>query len=363
MTLGWRVRLLGAAISHTTGPVATMTAVRRQALRQRQPPQLLVEYLNGKRCAQASSIDSVAPTPDCGIPVRIYRPAGPTLAPALPIVIAFHGGGWVFGDLSTAEWLFSAVAAHAHALVVAVNYRLAPEHPAPAARRDAIAVTAWAAAHARQLGGEPGRIAVLGESSGATLAATVALAARDFGGPDITYQALLYPITDLTLSSPSVREMPHQPILHSADLEAYVKLYLGRGQDPTDPHLSPLLAEDHSHLPPALIITADHDPLRDDGRRYSERMQQSGVPVQHLEYRNSPHGFFSFPNICHAAQPGLTELTTTLHRALWPTEQQENQMNVHSPQRCGQKVSSGDNSVTGSIAGRSWCGPAVRSLA
>ena len=329
MTLNWRVRVLGAAVAHATGPVATMSAARRQALRQQQAPQRLLEYLNGKPCAQASSTESVVPTPDGGIAVRIYRPAGPNVAPELPIVVAFHGGGWVFGDHSTAEWLFSSVAAHAKALVVAVDYRLAPEHPAPAAHRDAVAVTAWAAAHARRLGGRPDRIAVLGESSGATLAATVALAARDSAGPDIIYQALLYPITDLTLSSSSVAELPDQPILRSADLRAYVNLYLGRNGDPTDPYLSPLSAEDHSQLPPALIVTADHDPLRDDGRRYSQCLQQCGVSVRHLEYLDSPHGFFSFPNICHAARPALNEVTNTLRRALWRTEQ-ENDMTVQT---------------------------------
>jgi len=270
-----------------------------------------------------SRTDALVPTPDGDIRVRIYRPATPTaLGPGLPVVVAFHGGGWVFGDLGTAEWLFSRVASGVSALVVAVDYRLAPEHPAPAAHRDAFAVTAWLASHAAELGGRADRLAVLGESSGATLAATVALAARDSCGPELLFQALLYPITDLTLSSPSVAELPEEPILRSADLRSYVDLYLGREGDARDPYLSPLLAPDHRNLPPALIVTAEHDPLRDDGRRYCQRLTRSGVSVRYIEYANSPHGFLSFPTICRAAAaPALEALTEGLRRALWGQEE------------------------------------------
>jgi acetyl esterase len=294
-----------------------MSPGKRAALRKRAAPRLLVDYLNGQRRAGIVSVDRVVPTPDSSLAVRIYRPSALADGAKLPVVVAFHGGGWVFGNLDTADWLFSAVAARVNALVVAVDYRLAPEHLAPAAHRDAVAATTWIAEHAAELGGRADRLAVLGESSGATLAATVALAARDSGGPAIRYQALLYPITDLTLSSPSVAELPNEPILSSADLRAYADLYLGRHGDSTDPYVSPLLAQDHSDLPPALIVTADHDPLRDDGRRYAQRLDRSGVPVQHIEYPDSPHGFFSFPNICRAAGPALDAVTDALRQALW----------------------------------------------
>jgi acetyl esterase len=326
MTLGWRVRLLGRALAAATGPVAAMSPAKRQALRRQAAPRRLREYLNGKAALGVTRADALVPTPDGDLAVRIYRPATVASGPGLPVVVAFHGGGWVFGDLGTAEWLFSEVAARVQALVVAVNYRLAPEHQAPAAHRDALRATAWAAEHAAELGGRADRLAVLGESSGATLAAAASLAARDSGGPRIVCQALLYPITDLTLSSPSVAELPDQPILRSADLRAYVDLYLGPDGDPTDPYLSPLLARDHCGLPPALILTADHDPLRDDGRRYAGRLTRSGVPVQHIEYADSPHGFFSFPNICPAATLALDALTDNLRRALWLSEEDETQL-------------------------------------
>jgi acetyl esterase len=248
----------------------------------------------------------------------VYRPADRASHVFLPVVVAFHGGGWVFGNLDSADWLCSEVAARVPAVVVAAAYRLAPEHPAPAAHRDAAAVTAWVAEHATDLGADRQRLAVLGESSGGTLAATVALAARDSGGPSIAFQALIYPITDLTLSSPSVEELPDEPILQSADLRAYVTLYLGAGGDARDPYVSPLFAPNHAGLPPALVLTGDHDPLRDDGKRYAQRLAECAVPVQHIEQVDSPHGFFSFPNICRGSGPALEVLTSALRKALHP---------------------------------------------
>jgi acetyl esterase len=294
-----------------------MSPTKREALRNQVVPRRLIDFLNGRRFPGVTSADLEVPTSNGKVAVRIYRPAAPMAGPK-PIVVAFHGGGWVFGNLDTAEWLLSTVAARVDALVVAVDYRLAPEHPAPAAHQDALAVTTWVAEHTTEIGGRADRLAVLGESSGATLAASVALAARDAGGPQIRFQALMYPITDLTLSSPSVAELPHEPILCSADLHAYVRMYVGCTMDPADPNLSPLLHPDHRNLAPALIVTADHDPLRDDGRRYAERLEQCGVPVQHIEYPHSPHGFLSFPNICSAAVPAADALTTALRRALRP---------------------------------------------
>jgi acetyl esterase len=316
VAIPWRVRLLGAMVARATGPVAAMTPVRREALRAQSAPRLVTAFLNGVRARGVTTTDCAVPTPDGPVRIRVYRPPGWTPESRLPVVVAFHGGGWVFGNLDSADWLCSQVAARVGAVVVAVAYRLAPEHPAPAAHRDACAVTAWVAEHAAELGARSDRLAVLGESSGATLAATVALAARDLGGPSIRLQVLLYPITDLTLSSRSIAQLPDEPILRSADLHAYVRLYLGGTADGADPYVSPLLAREHRGLPPALVMTADHDPLRDDGRRYVQRLAAAGVPVQHLEYADSPHGFFSFPRICRAAGPALDALTAALHRAL-----------------------------------------------
>jgi acetyl esterase len=288
---------------------------KRRALRDAKAPRLLTDHLNGRIAAGVRTTDHSVPTASGPLQVRVYRPTDPE-GRELPVVVAFHGGGWMFGNLDTAQWLWSEVAAQVPAVVVAGTYRLAPEHPAPAALEDAFAITAWAVEHARELGGDPARVAVMGESSGGTLAASVALRARDTGEFSLRCQALVYPITDLTLSSPSITSMPDEPILSSADLTAYVQAYLGPNGSPTDPYVSPLLAEDHRGLPAAVVVSADHDPLRDDAVRYAEQLRDCGVPVESIELDDSPHGVFSFPNLCRASGPALELLVTALRRAL-----------------------------------------------
>jgi acetyl esterase len=316
MALDWRVRLLGAALRRATGPVATMPDSKRRRLREQKVPRPVAHYLNGRRATGVDATDVSLPGASGTLHARVYRPTG-NRSPDLPVVVAFHGGGWMFGNLSTAEWLWSELAARVPAVVVAGTYRLAPENAAPAAVDDAFAITAWAVEQAAALGGRPDRLAVVGESSGGTLAASVALRARDCDAFPLRFQALVYPITDLTLSAPSVRAMPHEPVLSSADLTSYVEAYVGPGGDPKDPRLSPLLAGEHRGLPPALIICADHDPLRDDGRRYADRLRSCGVPVETLEVIDSPHGFFTFPQLCrHAAVPALDVLVAALRQAV-----------------------------------------------
>ena len=315
MALDRRVRLLGAGLRQVTGPVATMPESKRRALRRQKAPRHLTNLVNGRRVPSVTITDVTIRRASGSLHTRVYRPPGSRSA-ELPVVVAFHGGGWMFGNLDTAEWLYSEVAARVPAVVVAGTYRLAPEHPAPAALNDAFATTSWAAETAAELGGSPERVAVMGESSGATLAASVALMARDSGAFPLRFQALIYPITDLTLSSPSVEDMSKEPVLSSSDLRAYVDAYLGPDGCPTDSYVSPLLAADHRGLPPALVIGADHDPLRDDARRYANQLRACGVPVRAVEMSNSPHGFFSFPHLCHASGPALTVLVDEFRRTL-----------------------------------------------
>ena len=247
------------------------------------------------------------------LPVRIYRPAG--AAGPLPLVVAFHGGGWVLGSLDQSDWLCSTVAAQAGAVVVSVDYRLAPAHRWPAAAEDCHAATADLAARAAELGADADRLAVMGDSAGGNLAAVVSLMARDRGGPAIAFQGLLYPATDLTMASPSIAENADAPILTRADMLAFRAHYLG-GADPVEPYASPLLAADHSGLPPALVQVAEHDPLRDDGRRYAEVLRAAGVPVRLTEYVGMPHGYLSFPTLCRSAPQAVAELATELRTAL-----------------------------------------------
>ena len=318
MTLDLRIRFLGIVLHRATGPVQHLSDERRDALRRQQAPRFVKHCLNGKR---AEGVDTAeVEIPGLGGPLsgRIYRPSSCRSTAPPPLVVAFHGGGWMFGNVDAADWLCSRLADRLGAVVVSGTYRLAPENPAPAAVEDAFAVTRWAVRNGATLGADPSRLAVLGESSGGCLAASVSLKARDLDAFPVRSQVLLYPITDLSLSGPSIDRQPDEPILKSADLWTYVAAYLGRAGKADDPDLSPLHATSHAGLPPALVVGAEHDPLRDDARRYAAQLRTAGVPVAHLEVAGAPHGFFSFPTICRTAGPALDEVVSYLQDQLSP---------------------------------------------
>jgi acetyl esterase len=248
--------------------------------------------------------------------VRIYRPAR-TGSGGWPLILNFHGGGFVFGDLRLADWMCSSVAVTVGAVVVSVEYRLAPGHRFPAAVDDCYDALVWAAQNAADLGaagpGEAGpRIGVMGESAGGNLSAVTCLLARDRGGPPISHQALLYPPTDMTRMPPNAAK---SLIISEPEMIAFQRLYLG-GADPDDPRASPLLAKDHSGLPPALIQVAEHDPLREDGARYAAALRSAGVPVRFTEYVGMPHGYLNFPGLCRSAPQAMAEICAEQKAAL-----------------------------------------------
>jgi acetyl esterase len=230
-------------------------------------------------------------------------------------VVNFHGGGWTVGNLDASDWLCSSVAVTTRAVVVSVDYRLAPGHRFPAAPEDCYAAMVDVASRAEDLGAAPDRLAVMGESAGGNLSTVVSLMARDRSGPRIAHQGLLYPATDLTMASPSIEEKAHAPILTKADIIAFRAHYMG-DQDHRHPYASPLFAVDLSGLPPALVQVAEHDPLRDEGIRYAERLREAGVPVRLTEYVGMPHGYLNFPRICRAAPQALAELCAEQRAAL-----------------------------------------------
>ena len=310
-----RVQLLGRLLSRLS--IAQLDDERLAAMKNQQMGHNPVTDLlfggvaRGVQITEATAAGQVGP-----LPVRIHRPQGPAAGP-LPLVVEFHGGGWTIGSLDQADWLCSNVAAMAGAVVVAVDYRLAPTHRWPAAAEDCYAALVDLVARADELGADPTRVAVMGDSAGGNLSAVVSLMARDRGGPRIGFQGLLYPATDLTLASPSIEENANAPILTRADVLAFREHYLG-GQDPRHPYASPLLAADHSGLPPALVQVAEHDPIRDDGLRYAAALGAAGVPVRTTQYVGMPHGYLSFPRICRSAPQALAELCTELTAALAP---------------------------------------------
>jgi acetyl esterase len=256
--------------------------------------------------------DRPIPGPAGEIPVRIYWPAVPG---PLPVLVNLHGGGWVIGDLDGHDGICRVLANGAGCIVVSVDYRLAPEHPFPAAPEDAYSATCWVAAHAAELGADPRRIGVGGDSAGGNLAAVCALMARDRGGPDLVYQLLLYPVTNHAFDTPSYRDNGEGYFLEAVTMRWYWRQYLGDGSDGTDPYASPLRAPDLSRLPPALIVTAGYDPLRDEGEAYGRRLREAGTDAAVSRYETMFHGFFGFGRLLDAASAANDEVFAALRAA------------------------------------------------
>jgi acetyl esterase len=237
------------------------------------------------------------------LPLRIYRPR--TATGRTPVVAYFHGGGWVSGDARQSEWWCAGLAARADVTVVSVDYRLAPEHPFPTPPEDCYAAIEWIVAHAAELEVDPDRLATMGDSAGGNLAAVTCLMARDRGGPAIGAQVLIYPSVDQSRSYPSEAENAKAPILQRADHENVPRLYLN-GADPAAPYVSPLCGK-LADLPPALIQTAQHDILRDQGPAYADALRAAGVEATLTNYPRAVHGFASLPTVTEGAQAALAE--------------------------------------------------------
>ncbi|MEV5013569.1 alpha/beta hydrolase [Streptomyces sp. NPDC053780] len=250
--------------------------------------------------------------PDGPLPLRVYRPSGEG---PLPVLVYFFGGGWTLGSLDTSDALCRHLANSAGCLVVAVGYRLAPEHKFPAAPRDCFAGLRWAAEHAGRFGGDASRLAVAGDSAGGNLAAAVTLMARDEGGPDLVTQVLVYPNTDYLADTPSRRENTDPLLFNDKSVHWYWDNYLATPRDGTHPLASPLRAPDHSGLPPALVITAEYDPLRDEGESYAARLRASGVPVESTRYPGLAHGFFTMSGTLDAARRAVGQVAAHLRTA------------------------------------------------
>lgn len=230
--------------------------------------------------------------PALPIPLRLYRPTNTT--DALPVIVYFHGGGWVLGDLNSHDNLCRALAMKANAIVVSVDYRLAPEHRFPAAVDDAYAALLWVAENAPKLGADSSRLVVAGDSAGGNLAAVVAQLARDRNGPKPRAQVLLYPAVDLSrLDRPSGNDFASGFFLTRERMNWFIDLYVPDKAARSTAKVSPLLASNHQNLPPAIVVTAQFDPLRDEGEEYAEALRKAGVPAQVRRYDGMIHGFIS----------------------------------------------------------------------
>lgn len=258
--------------------------------------------------------DVTIPGPAGAIPARIYDAAGG--GPARPAVAYFHGGGWVQGDLETHHGLCARLARGSGALVVAVDYRLAPEHPFPAAVEDCLAAYRWLRSHGRGIGVDPSRLAVAGDSAGGNLAAVVSQQAAAAGEPLPTCQVLIYPATDFALDTPSHRELKDAHVIPRDRIEWYAAQYLPAGVDQLDPRASPLRAADLAGQPTALVITAGFDPLRDEGHAYAERLRAAGVAVVDREYPGQIHAFVSLTRAIPQGLACTTEIADFLRKLL-----------------------------------------------
>jgi acetyl esterase len=250
------------------------------------------------------------------IPLRIYRPrAVRDTEVDVPVVVFLHGGGFVRGNVVMYDPLCTFLSARVRSVVVSVDYRLAPEHPAPTAALDATDATTWIAGHGAQLRADTTRIGLLGDSAGGNLAAVAAQLLRDRGDSPIRHQALLYPATDMTLASPSIAANADAAMLTRASIVAFREHYAPTGSDWRSALVSPLFG-DLAGLPPTLVQTADLDPLRDDGVRYAQALQAAGVPVRLTNYVRVPHGFASIPGMVPTAAQHRAEIVGELRSHL-----------------------------------------------
>ena len=254
------------------------------------------------------------PGADGNIDVRIYTPAG---AGPFGALVYFHGGGWVIGDLDSWDTLCRSLSADSGCVVVSVDYRLAPEHKFPAGPEDCYAATSWVAKNAAALGIDPKRIGVGGDSAGGNLAAVVSQMARDRGGPAIKFQLLIYPATDAGLDTPSQREFAEDGyVLSRKDMEWFWGHYLRDPKDVENPQVSPARASSLKGLPPALVILAAIDPLRDEGESYAARLQQDGVPTECRLYEGVTHGFVSMAAMLDEGKKAVADMCDRLGAAL-----------------------------------------------
>ena len=253
--------------------------------------------------------DRVIRGPAGDLPVRIYRPSDER---GLPLLVWFHGGGWVIGDLGTVDLSLRKIANGARCVVVSVDYRLAPEHCFPAAVEDAFAATCWAAENVSDLGADADRLAVGGESAGGNLAAVVAQLARNAGAPRISHQTLVYPVTNHDFSTPSYTENAEGYLLTRQAMDWFWSHYLGPEGDGSDWRTSPLRAESLAGLPPAHILTMEFDPLRDEGEAYAARLREAGVPVVLSRYDGAIHGSFTMPELLDDGARAVDEVALQL---------------------------------------------------
>lgn len=264
----------------------------------------------------AESRDTAVPGPLGPIGVRLYRPVGTAASDVLPALVYYHGGGWLLGDLDSHDGACRRFANATRCRVVSVDYRMAPEHVFPAAVDDCFAVTKYVFDNAAALGVDASKVAVGGDSAGGNLAAVMALMSRDGALPPLAFQLLIYPATDMMMTTVSSTTMGPGTPLTSATMKWFIDHY-AKGHE-TDWRASPIRAASVAGTAPALVLTCAHDPLRDEGIDYARRLEREGVRVVHLHYSDQIHGFMSMGRLIRAADQAIDMMARVLKQTLWP---------------------------------------------
>jgi acetyl esterase/lipase len=285
-------------------------------------PECREAYVNSRKALQPDPIDIaeirnlVMPGPGGDIALRLYRAEKAQAGILQPVIVYFHGGGWVIGDLESHDTVCRELAARSGSALISVDYRLAPEHVFPAAVDDAIAATEWVADNAAELGVDASRLAVAGDSAGGNLAAVVAISARDRGGPKIAFQVLLYPVTDFDLTRPSYERNGTLPPVKTATMVWFRDLYVPNPADLKDWRAAPIHAANLSDLPPAFVLTAGHDPLCDEGKAYADSLASAGNDCTYKCYEGQIHGFLNMARINPQTFEAFDEISTAIKAGL-----------------------------------------------
>ncbi len=314
------VRLIDALMR--ASPSASVARMDEAALLKLQetviPDGGIASLLLGRLQKGVDVTTSCFPAPHGDVPLRIYTPTAAREG-GRPVVVNFHGGGFALGSARQGDWSSSIVARDLEAVVVSVDYRLAPTHRFPAAVEDSFAALSWTAAHAAELGGDPRRLGVMGDSAGGNLAAVATVMARDAGSPEVRHQALIYPVTDMTDAverDPSYVGNTRGIVLPNADIDVFRDYYFPEDADPFDHRMSPLHAGTLEGLPPAVVVVAGLDPLHDSGVRYAEALAAAGVHVTVEDFHQMPHGFISFPYLSKGARPAMAAVVASQRAVL-----------------------------------------------
>lgn len=279
-------------------------------------------YVSSRKALQPDPIEIAEtrnltmPGPAGDLSLRLYRGQPLQSGQLQPAIIYFHGGGWVIGDLESHDTVCRELAHRSGMTLISVDYRLAPEHVFPAAVDDAIAATEWIASNAAKLGVDAARVAIAGDSAGGNLAAVAAIAARDRGGPEIAFQALLYPVTDFDLTRPSYQENGMRPPVKTTTMAWFRDLYLAKPEDQKDWRAAPIHAPNLGGLPPAFVMTAGYDPLRDEGKAYADALAAAGTACAYKCYTGQIHGFLNMARVNPQTFDAFDEIAAAIKTAL-----------------------------------------------